>query len=74
METRPHYLSYLLRLWMTEERGRTLCRALLERSGTGERWGFPSLAALFAFLEARVREEEVVSLHLDEPEERSDLA
>lgn len=43
-----NYLSYLLRLWRTEESNPW--RASLEDSRTGERVGFGSLEGLFAFL------------------------
>lgn len=46
------YFSYLLRLWETEEEGRIVWRAVLEYPASGQRRGFASLAALFAFLEA----------------------
>jgi hypothetical protein len=44
------YLSYLLRLWQTKSGGEMVWRASLEDSQTGERQGFASLDALFAFL------------------------
>ena len=42
------YLSYLLRLWRTSKE--SPWRASLEDPQTGERRGFGSLEALFAFL------------------------
>lgn len=42
------YLSYLLRLWRTGEAGPW--KASLEDPQTGQRLGFQSLDALFAFL------------------------
>jgi len=50
------YLSYLLRLW-AEPDGEHICwRYSLESPRTQERRGFPSLAALVAFLEAQTGE------------------
>jgi hypothetical protein len=46
------YLSYLLRLWQTGDRGEQVWRASLESPGTGERLGFASLKDLFSFLQA----------------------
>jgi hypothetical protein len=45
------YLSYLLRLWQIESEGELVWRASLESPHTGERRGFASLKALFAFLQ-----------------------
>ena len=53
---KPRYVSYLLRLWQTESMGRLIWRASLESSQTGERTGFASLKALFAFLRQETRE------------------
>jgi hypothetical protein len=50
-EEKRGYKSYLLRLWESNENGKRLWRASLEKPGTGERQGFASLQALFAFLE-----------------------
>jgi hypothetical protein len=47
------YLSYLLRLWQTSDRGKQVWRASLESPGTGERQGFASLEDLFNFLQAQ---------------------
>jgi hypothetical protein len=44
-------LSYLLRLWQTEQKGTLVWRASLESAHTRERRGFANLAALYAFLE-----------------------
>jgi hypothetical protein len=44
------YISYLLRLWQTKSGEELVWRASLEGSQTGERQGFTSLDALFAFL------------------------
>ncbi|MBU0491806.1 MAG: hypothetical protein KKA73_26890 [Chloroflexi bacterium] len=44
------YFSYLLRLWEASDDEGSVWRALLESPGTGERRGFASLDALFAFL------------------------
>jgi hypothetical protein len=44
------YLSYLLRMWQTRREGEIVWRTSLESSETGERRGFTSPDALFAFL------------------------
>ncbi len=49
-----HYLSYLLRLWCTEQSPAACWRASLEDSHTGERIGFANLEELFAFLMEQV--------------------
>jgi hypothetical protein len=49
MDTTP-YRSYLLRLWL-EPNDPPQWRAMLESPVSGERHGFGSLEALFAFLE-----------------------
>jgi hypothetical protein len=46
----PGYLTYLLRLWQVNDQGKPVWRASLESPHTGERVGFGSLEALFAFL------------------------
>ena len=66
------YVSYLLRLWQTQQEGALVWRASLESSTTGERRGFACLADLFAFLEqetAPVDEEEPRSQPADQGEE-----
>jgi hypothetical protein len=58
----PDYLSYLLRLWRvsgdggTHRKEKTVWRASLESPHTGERMGFASLDALFAFLRQQTSE------------------
>ena len=47
------YLSYLLRLWR-EGGGKAEWRASLEDPYTGERTGFASVEALFAFLRQKI--------------------
>ena len=49
----PGYQAYLLRLWPARSGDEVVWRALLEDVRTGERRGFGSLEALFAFLTAR---------------------
>jgi hypothetical protein len=44
------YTSYLLRLWQVRSKDGIAWRASLESVDTGERKGFASLGALFAFL------------------------
>jgi hypothetical protein len=56
------YISYLLRLWQTEDDGTLAWRASLESAHTGERQGFASLAELCAFLE-----QETAPVDEDEP-------
>jgi hypothetical protein len=54
-------ISYLLRLWRTEQNGALVWRASLENAHTGERWAFASMAELYAFLDqetAAVNEQE----------------
>lgn len=51
---RRRYLSYLLRLWQIESEGALVWRMSLESPQTGERTGFPSLDALFTFLEQQI--------------------
>lgn len=51
-EPREH-LTYLLRLWRSDDPEHPTWRAALENPRTGERWVFRDLAALHAFLEAR---------------------
>ncbi len=52
--TRPRYLSYLLRLWQVRIEGELAWRASLESPGIGERRGFADLESLFAFLVEQV--------------------
>jgi hypothetical protein len=47
------YLSYLLRLWQTNDQGQPVWRASLESPGSRERLGFASLDELFKFLETQ---------------------
>jgi hypothetical protein len=47
------YASYLLRLWPVRSEDGITWRASLESADTGERKGFASLDALFAFLRQR---------------------
>ena len=52
MTTEPRrYLAYMLRLWQVGGGEEPTWWASLESPHTGERRGFPSLEALFAFLE-----------------------
>lgn len=44
------YLSYLLRLWREGDEERSVWRASLKASRTGEKVGFGSLEELFEFL------------------------
>jgi hypothetical protein len=49
-EGEQRYLSYLLRLWLIENKGQLAWRASLEDARTDERRGFGSIDALLAFL------------------------
>jgi hypothetical protein len=53
---RHDYLSYLLRLWRVGKE-EAAWRASLESPHTGERIGFASLDALFAFLRQQIDDE-----------------
>ena len=53
---KQRYHSFLLRLWQVEENERTVWRASLESSHTGERWGFAGLDAVCAFLRRMISE------------------
>ena len=65
--TQPRrYLAYMLRLWQVDGEGGPTWRASLESPHTGERRGFASLEALFAFLA------EQVSAELDHPASRKE--
>jgi hypothetical protein len=50
MVEQPGYLAYMLRMWRVEAEDGPAWRASLESPHTGERVGFGSLEALFAFL------------------------
>jgi hypothetical protein len=52
---RRRYLSYLLRLWQTDDGETQVWRASLDSPGTRERQGFASLEELFSFLEGQTR-------------------
>jgi hypothetical protein len=52
------YISYLLRLWETEDNQEFVWRVSLESPHSGERMGFSSLADLCAFLEREMRNTE----------------
>lgn len=49
------YISYLLRIWEANDKGKRIWRSSLERTDTGERRGFATLQDLFAFLEMQTR-------------------
>jgi len=52
IDPRSDYHAYLLRLWHTEQAGRSVWRMALEDAHTGERRGFATLDQLVAFLQA----------------------
>jgi hypothetical protein len=49
-EIKSRYHSYLFRLWLEPGEAEATWRASLEDAHTGERRGFTSLEALFAFV------------------------
>jgi hypothetical protein len=51
MSVKTHYLSYLLRIWVSQEGGSPDWRVSLENTRTGERLAFSSLERLLAFLQ-----------------------
>jgi hypothetical protein len=53
MKQPPGYLSYLLRLWQSGRKDKSVWRASLESPMTGERLDFTNLQDLFTFLEAQ---------------------
>jgi hypothetical protein len=53
MNIPSRYLSYLLRLWQTDDQGQPVWRASLEYPGTRERQGFADLDELFKFLQTQ---------------------
>ncbi|MBN2006197.1 MAG: hypothetical protein JXA21_22770 [Anaerolineae bacterium] len=57
----PHYLSFLLRLWQTQDRGHSVWRASLESPKTGDRLGFANLQELMIFLERQTASQENTS-------------
>ena len=50
-QSRPRYYSYLLRLWLPGEEGDVAWHASLDDPKTGERLGFPTLQALWTYLQ-----------------------
>ena len=62
-DLRRRRLSYLLRLWQTEQEGTLVWRASLQSAHTGQRQGFASLAELYAFPEKEIAA-------ADEPKQR----
>jgi hypothetical protein len=57
-QSRPRYLSYLLRLWQTSDENKTVWRASLQSPSSEKRHGFASLEELFEFLQAQARQPE----------------
>jgi hypothetical protein len=49
-QERPDYLSYLLRLWRAQEKGRDVWRASLQSPQSGEQVRFATLEALIDYL------------------------
>lgn len=50
MNDRCRYLSYMLRMWETDDGESRIWRASLETPGSGERRGFADLQSLMDFL------------------------
>jgi hypothetical protein len=61
------YLSYLLRLWLSDSAGKPAWRGSLEDPHTGNRLGFTDLSRLFEYLQ---RETEGKSSDTGDEEER----
>jgi hypothetical protein len=57
VQTKHQYYSYLLRLWLPGGEGEASWHASLDDPKTGERLGFPTLQALWTFLQELVGEE-----------------
>ena len=57
-QTKPRYYSYLLRLWLPGDEGDVAWRASLDDPKTGERLGFPTLQALWTYLQELTGEKE----------------
>jgi hypothetical protein len=55
-QTRPHYYSYLLRLWLPGDEGDVAWHASLDDPKTDERLGFPTLQALWNYLQELIGE------------------
>ena len=68
MPVRRHYMAFLLRVWRSGPRDGAVWRASLTDVDTRGRRGFPSLEALYSFLNA----EAACSQDLDQ--ERQDTA
>ncbi len=47
-------LAYLIRLWQVHSGGQLEWRGSLEDAYSGEKWGFGTPAALFAFLQEKL--------------------
>ena len=54
MGNRRQYVSYLLRLWQTNNDGEPVWRAMVEEPLTGEHHGFASPELLFGFLREQI--------------------
>lgn len=54
--SRPHYHSYLLRLWQENDERHSGWRFLLVNLTRKEEWGFTSLERLVTFLKAQMEE------------------
>lgn len=52
---RQRYISYLLRLWQTQDDERRVWRFSLESPDGGERHGFATLQDLVDFIQARIQ-------------------
>jgi hypothetical protein len=52
------YLSYLLRLWQTNDGKKTIWRASLQSPSSEERHGFANLEELLDFLRTQIEQDE----------------
>jgi hypothetical protein len=57
-QPKPRYYSYLLRLWLPGDEGEVAWHASLDDPKTGERLGFPTLQALWTYLQELIGEKE----------------
>ena len=55
---RENYHSYLLRVWLVKENGKSVWRGSLENPFTGGRMGFANLLELCIFLTNQIGENE----------------
>ena len=51
---REKYLSYLLRVWLVRDSGKSVWRGSLEDPFTGDRMGFANILELFIYLTTQI--------------------